>query len=338
MEATWRLAPWNDWGGSGFELSIEGDAAVLEAGTTGLALRFPYKYKTIGDHADPGELNARLLTLEGWIGHQTDGICLTLRIPSQVVMPNGHQLTAPVSQGELAALDAKRGTDALNLNILLLGTGRIPVPGTPDPGARNKHGILVRPELSGEIWPVRTTGNTAVNLTIGREQWLKILGSAGPRRFRLIELPIPVSTKLATTVDLLEQASVLMRRGSYSDAVAKARLVVEGVLVETARHWGIPRPNDGHAKWCEALGRRLQSSWPSDPESGLLFGRLLAAAWSWTSEDHHYSPTITSKRTEAEFAIGLASDALLLVGELISAHPQPLQHGTTTNSTRRPQD
>lgn len=334
MEATWRLEPWNDWRGSGFELSIDGDAATLEVGTTGLALRFPYKAKVIGAYEDPGELNARLLTLEGWIGHQTDGICLTLRIPSQVVMPNGYQLTVPVSQYEVAALDAKRGTDALHLSVLILGTARIPISDSADTGTKNKHGVLIRPEFSGEILPLRSAGSSPVTLTIGRERWLSILSTAGPRRFRLIELPLPASENLATTLELLEQAIVLMRRASYSDAVAKARLVVEGVLFESARHWGISRPSDGHTKWCEALGKRLENAWPNDPESGALFGRLLAAAWSWTSEDHHYSPTMVSKRTEAEFAIGLASDALLLAGELIEAYPQ--RYVATTSSTQQP--
>ena len=332
MKATWRISPWNDTGSVAFEVAIDGDAGKLVLGAGGLALCFPYETKTLGGYADPGGLNAHLITLEGWLGHQSDGNCLTLRIPSQVVMPNAYNLLIPITSAQLASLEARRGTEPSHLNILLSGTARISILGNRNGAATNEHGVLVRPEFAGEVQAVRTAGSNLVTLTISRERWLGILSEAGPRRFRLIELPLPMTKKLASVLDLLEQSVLLLRRGECSDAISKARKVVEGVLVETATHWGVSRPTDGHVKWCEGLGKRLERAWPDDPTGGLLFGRLLAAAWSWTSEDHHYSPTAISKRAEAEFAIGLASDLLLLASELVEAHPDRLSQAATPTS------
>lgn len=324
MEATWRLEPWNNPNQVAFEVAIDGDATMLVAGAGGLALSIPYKPKVLGAYADPGGLNAHLITLEGWLGHQSDGNCLTLRIPSQIVMPNGYNLMVPVAPLQLAKLDAQRGAETLHLGMVISGTARIPIPGKKTLGAANQQGVLILPEFAGEVQSVRTGGNVGT-LTVSRERWLEILSAAGPRSFRLIELPLPTTTKLTAILDLLEQSILLLRRGEFSGAISEARKVVEGILMETASHWGVKRPADGHVKWCEALGRRLERAWPNDPTSGLLIGRLLAAAWSWTSEDHHYSPTAVSKRAEAEFAIGLASDLLLLAAELVETHPHRLQ-------------
>jgi hypothetical protein len=321
MKSTWRIAPWNDLGHVAFDVGIDGDAAKLITGAGGLRLTFSYEIKTHGESTDPGGINAHIISLEGWIGHERDGNCLTLRIPSQTLMPDGSGLAVPVTREQLASFDAQRGLDSLRFNVLLSGTARIPVSNRSDPSARNQHGMLMRPEVAGEVQAVRTAGSNPVALTISRERWLNILSEAGPRRYRLIELPVPNAKDLSGILDLLEESVLLLRRGEWSDAISKARKVVEGVLVETARHWAVQEPDDGHVKWCEGLGRRLENAWHDDSASGLLFGRLLAAAWSWTSEEHHYAATVTSKRAEAEFAIGLASDLLLLADELVNAHP-----------------
>ena len=322
MNATWRLAPWNDQGHTAFDVIVDGERAALVVSSCGLVFQFPYEIKTYGQFADPGGVNAHIIALEGWIGHEKDSNCLTLRIPSQALMPDGRGIAVPVTREQLAGLDAQRGAGSLRLSVLFLGTARVPISAQRDPTARNQHKVLTRPEVGGEVQAIRTSGSIPVTLEISREHWLGILSAAGPRQYRLIELPLHKARMLNQPLALLEEATVVLRRGEWGDAVSKARKVVEGVLVESANHWGVTRPTDGHPKWCEALGKRLENAWPGDPMSGILFGRLLASAWSWTSEEHHYSPSVTSKRVEAEFAIGLASDLLLLADELMTTYPQ----------------
>jgi len=322
MNTTCRVTPWNTFGNTAFGVDIDGDATTIGAGAGGLLLHFPYQTRAYGEFADPQGLNAHLISLEGWLGYGSDGNSLPIRLPSQIVFPNNYGLSVPITSEQLADLDAVRGTDPLYLSILLAGTARVPVSRAREEAATNEYGVLTSAEFPGEVQSVRMQGGTPVTLTISRERWLTILNNSGPRRYRLIELPLPVGNAIVGLLPILEQAIVLLRRGEWRDAIAKARQVVEGVLVETADRWNVPRPTDGHVKWCEGLGRRLENAWPDDSTSGLLFGRLLASAWSWTSVEHHYSPSIVSKRSEAEFAIGLASDLLLLAGELLDAHPQ----------------
>lgn len=296
MNPAWRLEPWNNRDFTAFDVLIDGEDITLVKGTGGMALRFPYETKTYGSFVDPGNQNAYLISIEGWLGHESDDQQLTIRIPNQIVMPNGHGLLVPITAMQLEELDAKRGSEPQRLKILLAGTARIPVAGERDASAANQYGVLTRAEYDGEVQAVRSSGNAPVTLTISHEKWLSLLSEAGPRQYRLIELPLPASKKLGGVVRLLEDAVVLLRRGETVDAIAKARKVVEGVLVETAANW--------------------------DPANGLLFGRLLASAWSWTSEEHHYAISAVSKRAEAEFAIGLASDLLLLAGELVEIRPE----------------
>ena len=327
MQQTWRLTAWSDSGHTAFSVEIDGDAVQLVAAAAGPVLRLPYKTQVFGPYADPQHLSARLITLEGWMGHDNDGHALGIRIPSQTVMPNAYYLDVPVTREQLASLDAARGTNDLFLKILLSGIARVPLAADRDPQAANEHGVLLRAEFPGEIEAVRTDSGTPCTLKLSRELWLTILSAAGPRRFRLIELPTPEASALSTVAAILEHAVVNLRRGEWRDAIAKAREVVEGLIVELAKHWNVPRPTDGSTvKWSRDLGNRLKNSWPGDPTSGELLGCLLASAWSWTAEEHHYSPSMISKRTEAEFALGLATDLLMLAAELIVSHPNPIVH------------
>lgn len=117
---------------------------------------------------------------------------------------------------------------------------------------------MLRAEFPGEIEAVRTDSGTPGTLNIARELWLTILSAAGPRRFRLIELPTPEASALNTVAAILERAVVNLRC-EWRDAIAKAREVVEGLIVELAKHWNVPQPTDGSTvKWSRDLGNRLK--------------------------------------------------------------------------------
>lgn len=324
MRASTRLAAWNDPGSSSFEIVIDSEDVTMQTSSVGHFLRLKYAWTPRGGYADSQGLSACLITLEGWLGHQRDGHSLGLRIPSQVVPPNAPSLDAPITDAQVAALDAARGADDLSIHIFLSGTARVPLPGERDRGATNEHGVLVRPEYRGEINSVRIDSGTPLSITISQQRWIDMMNVTGTRKFRLVEFAQPVSSKLERVISLLEAGVLNLRRGEWRDAVAKAREVVEGILVEVAQHWNVPRERI-KARWCEQLGKRLSRAWPGDPSSGVLFGNLLAAGWAWTSEEHHYSATIVSKRAEAEFALGLASDLIILAGELMDAHPDKIE-------------
>jgi hypothetical protein len=157
MNPSWRLQPWNNPGQTVFDVTIDASATTLVVGACGLLLRFPYEFKTYGEFADPGGHNAHILSLEGWCGHESDGQALSLRIPSQIVVPNGHALMVPVTREQLASLDAKRGTEGQRLHVLLSGTARIPRPAERDAAAVNQHGVLTEAGIPGRSRNDRNT-------------------------------------------------------------------------------------------------------------------------------------------------------------------------------------
>ncbi len=60
-------------------------------------------------------------------------------------------------------------------------------------------------------------------------QWIAALEQAGYGRSILFEIPIPANEELGATLNQLETARQLLVQGHYADAVAKCRVVVEGI-------------------------------------------------------------------------------------------------------------
>jgi hypothetical protein len=329
MRQAWRLTTWHDPGGTGFTVEIDGNEAQLISTASGLILRLPYLIRAVYLDADSQQPPAELITLEGWFGLDSEGIALTGHVPSQIVMPNASYLDVPVTHELLASLDSARGTGDVLVKILLGGIARTPRLPTKKRYADVQSKTPSQIELPADVRAVRSD-SLGPSLKIGRERWLELLAAAGRRRYRVVELPIPESRILGQIAATLDRAVLYLRRGDWRDAVAKSREIVEGIIVELSNHWGVPRPTDGSTtKWARDLGHRLANSWPDDQASGELLGNLLGAAWAWTAEDHHYSPSATSKRIEAEFAIGLAADLFLLANELMERHRKSIANVTS---------
>ncbi|MDY0744802.1 hypothetical protein SNE35_09800 [Paucibacter sp. R3-3] len=97
---------------------------------------------------------------------------------------------------------------------------------------RDGRGVPLSIQLQGEI---RRAG--AVHLIqdevrgeLNVVQWLAALEQAGYGRSMLFEVPIPSTPASAgAAVELLEAARQLFSRGHYPDAVAKCRMVIEGL-------------------------------------------------------------------------------------------------------------
>lgn len=80
--------------------------------------------------------------------------------------------------------------------------------------------------LTGDVHPIYDDIHGDVNLV----QWLGALEQAGYGRSVLFEVPIPSQPEAAgAAVELLEAARQHFARGHYPDAVAKCRMVIEGL-------------------------------------------------------------------------------------------------------------
>jgi hypothetical protein len=140
-----------------------------------------------------------------------------------------------------------------------------------------------------------------------------------------------------TCNNLLERATGQMRAGESEPAIATCRLVLEGLVIVVAQHWGLapPQPGQGMEKWLKELAGRLGSAWPEDEDAARVLTSLYAALWSWTSEAHHYRSKVPLHQ-EASFTIGLTAELLTHAGHLLAAHPDPIKPAPTPAATTAP--
>lgn len=92
-------------------------------------------------------------------------------------------------------------------------------------------GVNFRGEIrrAGLVHPIYEDIRTDLNVV----QWIAALEQAGYGRSMLFEVPIPSQPVAAgAAVEMLESARQLFARGHYPDAVAKCRMVIEGLTAE----------------------------------------------------------------------------------------------------------
>ena len=307
----WRLRQWSaQIGDPSFEVEIDPVSVIGYRGKLGAALLLPYKQRNPGGSLTEEPL---LLSIGGWLGWQGEAAhVLSVEIPQQPVFVNGSLLRIPLRDDQVTAIELARGLGPATLHIVLNGTGSVMHVNI----ATNRSNPSVR-----SLGPESGQGN---DLTIPREKWLEILKVLGGGGLRLVELPelsLPHDPVWQECLRLLDGATTKLRLGDFEGVKQDCREVVEGIATVLANQWKIPR-RESFADWTKELARRMQGVWPRDKGAAGELGQLLAAIFSWASEEHHYGSKLPAKR-ESVFALSLAGALVEFAGEMLTVHPEP---------------
>lgn len=305
------------WGGATrapFEVSIDAGDITAQPTMTGCLLRIP-----VHPQPDSTSSGRGIIALEGWMRMAGDAPAnVGVPVPLQTLHPNFDYLRVPLSTIELEYIESRRSRDPDGAVAFELNLAAIVLDDFQAPHGHQGEGQSFVPRTA------RDSGN-ASNVRIGCELWLKLLNQAGVGTHRIVELPQmagPSGSEWATCIKVLDRAILEFRGGHYESSMASCRLVAEGLVTIVAAQWGIPKPTDGMPRWLKAIGGRIAHSWPDDQEAGDVLSSLWRAVWTWTSTKHHYGSKVPIRR-EAEAAIALTADLLMMAGHILEAHPEP---------------
>jgi len=309
-------------------MKVAVDATQIQGyrGVFGPALLVPIATTPFG--AQSGQ-EITLHSLEGVLVWNTEhGMMPGIRIPSQIVGSNTRHLQVPVTDEQIEEIEKRRNGEAVAFRIALLGLATVPNPEhqlvyvvTQQDGSTLTE---ARPRM--ELRDLHAAGDGAEPIRIEREQWLKILESAGFGTRRLVELPQP---SLPTGADkrwdeclrLLNSATESFRTGRYEDVLSTCRKIIEGVTEVLCNRWGIVRDHKKPiTQWAKDLPERLAGVWPHEPEDGVLFASLLTTSFKWTNGAHHYGSGIPL-REEVSFALSLTTDLLAFGAQVLATTP-----------------
>jgi hypothetical protein len=320
---TLRLSRWSGSGGADFILELDLQTISAVPAHDGGILRLPFTSKP--DEVPFGSslvaVSGRLVIAES-VTNNNPGI----KIPMQAWYPNHTTVEVPltVTDMALAEIGRKSGDAQFWLELAALANVRHKPPAQPQ---------------QSTPWPtqpwmttiVRDDTGMGLSFVVKKQDWLELLIAMGFGRARLVELPVAsgaVGPEWAECMRLLESATGDVRSNRHDSAVGTCRKVVEGISRVLAKQWGVVIPNDhSMSERLKELAGRIAKAWPNDEEAGQLLTSLYAAAWNWTSPEHHYGSPVP-EQAEAEFAVMLAAALLTHAGYLLRVHPERLKEAS----------
>lgn len=188
-------------------------------------------------------------------------------------------LHLPLQPGQIAALEALRGTGDLTFELLMTGTGI---------------------DQNGE-----QRVQEDIRVVVPRSEWIKKLGDAGARNVLLLEVPLPLHPdseaweKIATNLQRAEQQ---YRGGDYHSCVGSCRPVIEE----------LGHLRFGDEKWPAELLGRLATN-----RNGMSKAEREASLWAvlrhYTHQAHHglsEDGVAGYTRAEAQFVLTLTAAAV----------------------------
>jgi hypothetical protein len=246
----------------------------------------------------------------------------------QTWYPNYSYVDVPLTFTDMARADLARQSGDVTWLLSLSALANL------------RHHALPQQEQQGlprQAWVtvvVRDNG-TGTTFTMPREQWLKLLKSAGFERVRLVELPVVAGVAGPEWQECLRhlgRATDELGMGKSDAAIAACRQVLEGLVTVIAKRWGVVRGDrETMGAWLKRLQPVVSETWPEDKEAAELLVAVYRAVWAWTSDSHHYGSPL-AKRDEATFAVGLTGDLLTHAGHLLRTHPEPLKSTVATSA------
>jgi hypothetical protein len=73
----------------------------------------------------------------------------------------------------------------------------------------------------------------------------------------------------------------------------------------------------------QELENRLSAAWQNDHLTPRMLRTMLTGAWHWSAPAPHYGTGIPL-REDVAFALGLCTDLLQFVGQVLRAHPDSI--------------
>ncbi len=220
-----------------------------------------------------------------------------LRIPLQVVGLGTSQVIAPISDQQVASLEAWRRAQepVFGLQLRAVGASR------------------------SDNSPAFYTSSFVPALTVPRDTWKRVLDNFGTSPFRIIELPAPPAANetWARAIELITNSTVLIREGHYGQSITMSRTALERISESVGVLVGLPRNGKPFAPYVDELQAYIKGSRDkSDPFA--LIGATIRTAFSWTSEPVHQGFDV-SERDDAMFAANLV---VALYSYLVTATPR----------------
>lgn len=309
------LSAWSSPQYGNFAVTIDPSDVTGLRDHSGGVLQFP-----VSVQPEDCRTEQAVIALEGWLrsGHD-DGTVLGIHAPLQTISPNYHYLRFPVTQTQLAYIEARRAGGEALLSLTMAGLANVPIGPVPDDQAHSPAAFTR---------PIRDNGS-GVTIMIPQQQWLKALRDMGYGEIRILELPAlsskAISSQWSECVRLLTRATDEHRTGTNETAMASCRLVVEGLVVVIAQQWCIVRrPGQSFEGWLKEVERRMSGAWPEDAGAAKVLTAVYLAVWQWTSESHHYRSRIPLHH-ETALVLGLTADLLAFAAQLLLAHSEPIK-------------
>lgn len=251
-------------------------------------------------------------------------ICGWLNFPPKLSLPTypvrvGYDyfsLGAQLGDSELEILeDMRAGGDFQGL-FQMMGLIRVLAPPVKAGGTREpelRPWALVRVETGS---PGLTGG---ASFTVPRERWLFLLAKLGKERF-LMELPVlNLPQKVEDWKQVLRDyvgAEAQYRQGQYEYCLMDCRKVVEGIASVLADCLKVASVRPFSA-WVDRIAAQLRADLPGWKQRVETLSRLMAAAWAWSSEPHHYGRAVPM-RDEAATALHLVATVLSMGAQLLT--------------------
>ena len=317
---TLRLSRWSGDGRADFILELDLSTISAVPAHDGGVLRLPLTSKP--DEVPFGSslvaVHGRLVISES-VTNNNPGI----KVPMQAWYPNHTTVEVPLTFTDMALAEIGRGSGDAQcwLELAALANVRHRAPAQPQQ----------EPQWPTQPWMatvVRDSTGTGMSFVVKKQDWLDLLKGMGFERTRLVEVPVApgaAGPEWAECTRLLQSASSDVRSNRHEAAVGTCRKVVEGIRRVLAEQWGVVIPNDNSmAERLRELAGRIAKAWPNDEEAGQLLTGLYAAAWAWTSPEHHYGSPVP-QQAEAEFAVLLTASLLTHAGYLLRVHPETLR-------------
>jgi hypothetical protein len=318
---TLRLGSWSGSGRDDFTLEFDVSSITALPSHDGCVLRVPLKVQP-----DEVGYGASILALHGRLVIGEDAFKNAgIQIPMQTWYPNYSYVDAPLTFTDMARAEISRQNGDVQFFVNLSALANVPFRPSPRPQQQQP-----APTQAWTTITVRDNGS-GTTFTLPREQWLKLMGSVGFERVRLVELPVvhgPAGVEWQECRRHLEHATNELGLGNSDAAIAACRQVLEGLATVVATRWGIARENhETMGAWLKRLQSVLKAAWPEDSEAAEVLVALYRVVWAWTSDSHHYGSPI-AKHDEARFAVGLTGDLLIHAGHLLEAHREQIQAAT----------
>lgn len=206
-----------------------------------------------------------------------------LHIPMQVVGLGTSQLIAPISDQQIASLEAWRRAQEPSFGIHLRAIGNSRTDGSTN----------------------FFTSYFVPTLMVPRDTWKRALEGLGTAPFRIVELPAApkASDAWARASELVSIAAASISDGHYGQSIATSRTALERITEAVGALSGLPRNGKPFAPYVDELQAHLKRTEDKgDPLA--LIAATIRTAFAWTSEPIHQGFDV-SERDDATFAVTL---------------------------------